>query len=182
MKRELKTFAAAALMVMSSACVADTETDTTPDAAVVEEPAAVPPAPTSADAQAARIAIDSLDEGGAFLTDGEGRAVYLLVGEPADSSACYGACAAEWPPFLTTSSTAVTAVTGLQSDLIGTLQRTDGSTQVTYDGHPLYYYHDDVAPGQTTGQDVTDEWGEWYLVTPAGEALEEAEGAAEPGT
>lgn len=177
MKRKLTTFAAAALVVVSSACVADTETETTPDAAVVEEPPAVTPAPAPASAEAAQIAVDSLAGAGAFLTDGDGRAVYLLEGEPADSSECYGACAAMWPPFLAGSATAAADAAGLRSDLIGTLQRTDGSTQVTYGGHPLYYYHDDVTPGQTTGHDVTDEWGEWYLVTPAGEPLE---GTAEP--
>jgi predicted lipoprotein with Yx(FWY)xxD motif len=57
--------------------------------------------------------------------------------------------------------------------LLGTIQRRDGSTQVTYGGHPLYYYSKDQGRGDVTGQDVTDERGEWYLVSPAGQAVED---------
>ena len=59
----------------------------------------------------------------------------------------------------------------LEPELVGSVQRHDGTAQVTYDGSPLYYARDS-GPGQTTGQDVTDQWGEWYLVQPSGERQE----------
>ena len=121
---------------------------------------------------AARIGVDSMDAG-AYLTDGEGRALYLLEGEPTDSSTCYDACATEWPPFVAAGGTATADAPEVQGNLIGSITRRDGQRQVTYAGHALYYYHDDEGPGQATGHDVTDQWGEWYLVTPAGEHLEE---------
>lgn len=121
--------------------------------------------------------VDSLDDQGAYLTDANGRALYLLEGEPQDSSTCYDECAEEWPPYLT-SQQSPTAGDQVQQNLIGTIERQDGATggqmQVTYAGHPLYYYHDDEGPGDTAGQDVTDDWGEWYLVRPDGEPLENA--------
>lgn len=60
----------------------------------------------------------------------------------------------------------------IQSDLVGTIQRADGTTQVTYAGHPLYLYSDDHAPGDVKGQDLTQFGGEWYLVSPAGDKIE----------
>jgi predicted lipoprotein with Yx(FWY)xxD motif len=61
----------------------------------------------------------------------------------------------------------------VQSDLLGTIQRQDGSTQVTYNGWPLYYFSRDQGPGQTTGQDVHGFGGEWYLITPEGTKAKE---------
>ena len=118
------------------------------------------------------IGVDSLQGAGAYLTDGEGRALYLLEGEPTDSSTCYDACAQEWPPFTAQAGTPQAEGQQVQANLIGTMERRDGSRQVTYAGHALYYYHDDQGPGETSGQDLTDQWGEWYLVTPQGEHLE----------
>ena len=67
----------------------------------------------------------------------------------------------------------------MREDLIGTIERRDGQRQVTYDGHALYYYSQDQQPGRTSGQDLTDRWGEWYLVTPEGQHLEEEQEAGE---
>lgn len=124
------------------------------------------------------VQVDSLEDGGVYLTDANGRALYLLEGEPQDSASCYDACAEEWPPYLTSQENP-TAGTAVQQNLIGTIERTDGQAagqwQVTYAGHPLYYYHSDRGPGDTGGQDLTDDWGEWYLVTPEGEPLEDSD-------
>lgn len=140
-----------------------------PAAETATEPGTLETTPAAATA----LAVESLADGGAYLTDGSGRALYLLEGEPERESSCYDECAEEWPPFLASEGTATARGTALQNDLVGTIQRRDGSTQLTYNGHALYYYHDDRAPGQTTGHDVTDQWGEWYLVQPSGEPLEE---------
>ena len=120
---------------------------------------------------AATLAVDTLEGSGPYLTDGSGRALYLIEGAPQDSATCYDACAEEWPPFLAPQGQPTAAAPPLDSTLIDTIQRRDGRTQVTYAGHALYYYHDDQGPGQTTGQDVTDQWGEWYLVRPDGQPL-----------
>ena len=105
---------------------------------------------------------------GTILVDGSGRALYLWEADTGSSSTCDGACAQSWPP-LTTSGSA-TAAGGARSGMLGTTRRSDGTLQVTYAGHPLYYYAGDTAPGQTTGQDSDGFGAEWYVVTPAGTA------------
>ena len=104
-----------------------------------------------------------------YLTDVRGRALYLLEGENAGSVRCNAACARVWPPMR---DEANLAPRQLKRELVGSRKRADGSTQVTYDGHPLYYYVEDRGPGRATGHDVHDRWGEWYLVTPQGGKLE----------
>ena len=132
------------------------------------------PVPAEQVAGGVTLGIDTLQGAGAYLTDGEGRALYLLEGEPSDSSTCYDACAEEWPPLIPETGSARPGGAAVQQGLIGSIQRRDGRTQVTYGGHPLYYYHEDREPGQTSGHDLTDQWGEWYLVSPGGEHLEES--------
>lgn len=150
------------------------------DAATEEGPGAPP---TTDAAAAAALGVDSAAALGTYVTDAAGRAVYLLEGEPEGESTCYDACAEEWPPVLAGSGGAAGdtaamepspgSAEALDAALVGTIERRDGSLQRTYAGHALYYYDDDTGPGQTTGHDVTDQWGEWYLVRPSGEPLEE---------
>lgn len=142
-------------------------------------PAAEEP-PMDVDIEGPAIQLDSLEGVGEYLTDARGRALYLLEEEPQDSSICYDECAEEWPPFLVGQGSPVADAGAVREDLISTITRADGQRQVTYAGHPLYYYHDDEGEGDTAGQDLTDQWGEWYLVRPDGEPLE-AEGAGESG-
>ncbi len=100
-----------------------------------------------------------------MLFDQPGQAIYLFDLETAGRPECYGDCAANWPPVLTTATPQATG--DVRADLLGTVQRDDGSTQVTYAGHPLYYYaHED--PGQVLCHDVDDYGGTWLVVTPAG--------------
>lgn len=146
----------------------------------VEEQEPAPPpaaeqeaAPTMPDEEATvTIRVDSLDGMGPYITDGEGRALYAIEGEPEGESTCYDACADVWPPLLASGGQVAPGAAGLQADQIATLQRRDGSQQVTFAGHALYYYQDDQGPGDTEGHDVTDRWGEWYLVRPDGRILE----------
>lgn len=89
-------------------------------------------------------------------------------------STCSDACTEEeWPVQVATGE----PMAGEQVDaaLLSTIERDDGTMQVTYNGWPLYYYHDDQAPGDTEGQGVHDDWGGWYLVAPSGEAIETGE-------
>ncbi|HWG28550.1 hypothetical protein [Actinospica sp.] len=99
---------------------------------------------------------------GIWLTDSAGRTLYLFTHDKGTTSECYGACAKAWPPLLTTGPVTISGQYTLQSDL-GTATRTDGTKQVTYGGHPLYYYEGDTAPGQTKGQGVG---GVWFLIGP----------------
>lgn len=115
-------------------------------------------------------------EYGPFIADAEGRALYLLEADSEGMSTCYDACAEVWPPFLAEVGDPAAGDPPVQAGLISTFERRDGAMQVAYGGHPLYYYEDDQGAGQATGQDVTDEWGEWYLVMPGGAALEEHSG------
>jgi predicted lipoprotein with Yx(FWY)xxD motif len=106
---------------------------------------------------------------GNVLVDGNGRALYLFTRDGTPRSHCYGACAGNWPPFLTAGKPR--AGTGAQADLLGIVRRRDGSTQVAYRGHPLYYYVGDRHPGQVLCQDVEEFGGRWYVVTRRGSAV-----------
>jgi predicted lipoprotein with Yx(FWY)xxD motif len=99
------------------------------------------------------------------LTDSKGLTLYWFVPDTSTSSACYGTCAAYWPPVYGTPSVAsgVTGVTGK----FGTIHRTDGTIQATYNGHPLYTYIGDTAPGQASGNNVDLNGGFWYEVRAA---------------
>src|SRR6185437_5133925 len=102
---------------------------------------------------------------GKILVDGKGMTVYLFVADKSTSSTCYTSCAQFWPPVLT--SGAPTAGDGAQASLLGTTARTDGTTEVTYAGHPLYYFLKDKNPGDTTGQGVNGFGGLWWVLTPS---------------
>jgi predicted lipoprotein with Yx(FWY)xxD motif len=103
---------------------------------------------------------------GTFLVSGSGRAVYLWVKDTGDASNCSGACAGAWPPVTTTGS--ATASGGAKSSDLGTITRSDGTKQVTYDGHPLYYFSGDSGAGTATGQGSDSFGAKWWLVAPTG--------------
>jgi predicted lipoprotein with Yx(FWY)xxD motif len=83
------------------------------------------------------------------LTNGKGITVYLFEKDTRAASTCYGPCAKTWPPVLTSGSPVATA--GARSSLLGTIKRTGGKLQVTYAGHPLYYFSASTEPGQVNG-------------------------------
>ena len=109
---------------------------------------------------------------GTILTDGSGRSVYLFESDTGATSTCYNACAGLWPPLTTTS--AGTAIAPAQSALVGTTPRRDGGKQVTYAGHPLYYYGGDQNPGDVNGQALNSFGGGWDLLKPSGVKVESA--------
>jgi predicted lipoprotein with Yx(FWY)xxD motif len=104
---------------------------------------------------------------GSILVDSSGRTLYLFKADVGDKSACAGACASAWPPLLATGKP--TAGTGVTASKLGTITRSDGKRQVTYNGHPLYTFIKDTKPGQTTGQGVTAFGAAWFAMTPAGD-------------
>lgn len=158
-------------------------------AACSPQPAApITTAPTEAPAEstaivpvtgAATVSLGENAELGSFLTDDKGMTLYLFTKDTPNTSNCYEKCATAWPPLLTTGAPA--AGEGVDAALLGTTSRTDGTTQVTYNGWPLYYYEKDKAPGDVVGQNVG---GVWFVVSPAGEmigaAATEAPAATEP--
>jgi predicted lipoprotein with Yx(FWY)xxD motif len=97
--------------------------------------------------------------GTTVVTNGKGFTLYSFAPDTPTASKCYGTCAAYWPPAIGTSS----AGSGLPGKT-GTIKRTDGSTQLTYDGHPLYTYVGDTAPGQASGNNVNLNGGLWLEV------------------
>ena len=101
---------------------------------------------------------------GKVLVDGRGHTLYLFTRDRADRSRCYGSCARAWPPFKTRTRPRVSG--GLDPDEIGTVRRRGGARQVTYNGHPLYYYVGDRRPGQIFCQDVYEFGGRWLIVGP----------------
>ncbi len=108
---------------------------------------------------------------GQILVDGAGRSLYLFEKDKGSTSSCYSDCAKVWPPFI--SSGAATGGTGATSSLLGTTSRTDGTKQVTYHGHPLYYYvSDDHTSGSTTGEGLNQFGAEWYVLSPTGSKVE----------
>jgi predicted lipoprotein with Yx(FWY)xxD motif len=106
---------------------------------------------------------------GGILVDSKGITLYDFVKDKGSTSACYGACAALWPP-LTTKSKPV-AGRGVRASLLGTTKRKDGKLEVTYGGHPLYYFVTDRKPGQTTGQGVNQFGGPWWVISAAGKEI-----------
>ncbi|MEA2384537.1 MAG: hypothetical protein QOH72_4508 [Solirubrobacteraceae bacterium] len=130
-------------------------------------PAASPaPSSTSASSGTVDLAKGSL---GPILTDSHGRTLYLWQADTGTKSTCTGACASAWPPLVTTGKP--TAGSGVRSSLLATTKRTNGTQQVTYNGHPLYRFAGDTAPRQTNGQGSTGFGALWYVLSPTGNQL-----------
>jgi predicted lipoprotein with Yx(FWY)xxD motif len=119
----------------------------------------------------ATVKLTSSSKEGSYLVDAQGHSLYLFEKDEKGDSYCSGACAAVWPPLET--SATPHAAGGVNGSALGTMKRDDGETQVTYDGHPLYYYAADAStPGKTKGQEVNQFGAEWYLVGRSGQAVE----------
>jgi predicted lipoprotein with Yx(FWY)xxD motif len=101
--------------------------------------------------------------GATVLTNAKGLTLYWFAPDTSTKSACYGTCASYWPP-VKGPATAGPGVTGT----LGALTRTDGSTQATYAGHPLYTYVGDSGPGQASGNNLNLNGGLWHEVTVSG--------------
>ena len=129
--------------------------------------AASPGTPASAAAATVKAGPSAL---GVTVTDATGRALYLFEKDTGGKSACDGACAQGWPPLLTTGTPAAGA--GASAALLGTVKRADGTVQVTYAGHPLYYFVADIKPGDIKGEGVQAFGAGWDLISPAGKKIE----------
>jgi predicted lipoprotein with Yx(FWY)xxD motif len=107
---------------------------------------------------------------GQVVADAHGRSLYLFEKDTRGRSACAGACAAYWPPLLTNGKPV--ASKGAKRSLVGSIRRADGTRQVTYAGHPLYFYIGDTRRGQTTGEGLDDFGAGWYVLTPGGKKID----------
>ncbi len=108
---------------------------------------------------------------GKVIVGPNGHTVYLFLKDKTpNTSTCFGACAKVWTPVPT--SGAPQAGAGVQKSLLGVTKRKDGITQVTYNGHPIYYYDDDKKPGTTEGQNKDEFGAEWYVISAQGNKLE----------
>jgi predicted lipoprotein with Yx(FWY)xxD motif len=130
--------------------------------------AAAPAAPETTAAQEASgatvaVASSSL---GQILVDAEGRTLYAFTKDKGDQSACSGECATNWPAL----TGPATAGTGAQAALLSTSTQANGTSQVTYDGRPLYHFAGDAKPGDTNGQAVGNVW---FVLTANGELVQE---------
>ena len=108
---------------------------------------------------------------GTVLVDAKGRTLYLFEADKTTKSTCYGACAGVWPPL--SAAGAPKAGPQVVASELGTTKRTDGTTEVTYHGHPLYYYAGDAQPGDTKGQGLDQFGAEWYVLAPSGSKIDE---------
>ncbi|HEY7623146.1 MAG TPA: hypothetical protein VH834_25450 [Solirubrobacteraceae bacterium] len=108
---------------------------------------------------------------GKVLVDGHSVTMYLFEKDKHGKSACSGACATAWPPLLTKGKPK--AGSGVKASLLGTTKRSDGTTQVTYNKHPLYgFIQDNKKPGSTKGEGVDAFGAEWYVVGANGKKIE----------
>jgi len=128
-------------------------------------------APADAESGAAVVSLGNVQGLGMVLVDSDGMTLYDFHKDKGTTSSCYGACAGVWPPLLTEGKPQVG--NGASAAQLGTTARKDGTTQVTYAGHPLYTYVADKKPGEANGNDIDDFGAEWYALQGNGEEPED---------
>ncbi|MEO3847981.1 hypothetical protein ABGB09_10040 [Streptomyces sp. B8F3] len=118
---------------------------------------------------------------GTILVDEKGRTLYLFEKDTSTKSTCDGACAKAWPPLLTSGTPKTDGKA--QSEMIGTSKRSDGKTQVTYNGHPLYRFEGDSKAGDTNGQGLDQFGAKWFVLDADGKEVEKGgtDGTGGPG-
>jgi predicted lipoprotein with Yx(FWY)xxD motif len=149
----------AAVALIAAACGSTSTASTGSSAGSASSAAASPVSGSSSALKTATIG------GATVLTNAKGFTLYSFVPDTATKSNCNGSCATYWPP-VKGPATAGPGVTGT----LGTITRSDGSVQATYDGHPLYTYVSDTAPGQATGNGINASGGVWHEVAVSGAA------------
>lgn len=167
---------AALLSVALSACgssASSSSTTSTTAAAATSTSAASTTSTGGAPSPVYEVRTGSVPGLGTVLVDGQGLTLYLFVPDrQSGNSTCYNACAQAWPPLLLpVGVTAPVAGSGVQSALLGTTRRSDGTVQVTYNKWPLYLWVSDSEPGQATGQGLNNLGGLWYVLSPEGKAI-----------
>jgi predicted lipoprotein with Yx(FWY)xxD motif len=126
-----------------------------------------PAASPTGSGSAATVSLTSVPKVGQVIVDSKGFTLYDFHKDKGTKSSCYGACASVWPPL--TTSGAPKATGGAEASKLGTTKRTDGTTQVTYAGHPIYTYTADKKPGEANGNDFSSYGAQWYALKANGE-------------
>ena len=163
----------AAILLIAVAAACGSSHTSSPTAARSRAPATTaPPAPPA-------VAVGSSGLGN-ILVDSQGRTVYMFGADTGTTSACTGACAAAWPPVQAMGTPI--AGTGANAALVATTSRSDGTSQVTYNGHPLYTFTGDHQAGDTNGQGLVAFGGTWSALSPAGVQILPAPPAPSPTT
>jgi predicted lipoprotein with Yx(FWY)xxD motif len=161
----------AAASLIAAACGSSPTGANNPYGAPAASPSVAPvvapsPSPSPSVATGTTITVGSTRLG-QVLVDASGRTVYLFLADKGTQSACNSSsCVQYWPPVLTTG--APQAGTGVNASLLGTTSRQDGTTEVTYAGHPLYYFISDKKTGDVNGQGINGFGGPWYVLSPSG--------------
>src|SRR3954454_12869604 len=122
--------------------------------------------PKTASGHAATVGAANEGSLGTILVDSRGRTLYLFGKDSGTKSACFGACATNWPPLRSSGKPTVSG--GASASLVSTTSRSDGKPQVAYNGHPLYRFAGDKKPGDTAGQGLTAFGGSWFALSAAG--------------
>ena len=160
----------AAIALAVAACGSSSSSST--PAAATSTPTAQNTATAEAGGSSSALATTTV-KGTKVLTNSKGFVVYWFVPDTTTKSNCNGSCATFWPP-VTGPATAGSGITGT----LGTITRSDGSKQATYDGHPLYTFAGDAAPGEAKGNGVNESGGLWYEMTVSGAKPAVVTGAA----
>ena len=164
----------AALALAVSACASSSSSS----AATGSTPAAAASSPATSASAASSTTLTARTIGSQqVLTNSAGLTVYWFAPDTSTTLKCTGSCATYWPP-VKGPATAGSGVTGT----LGTITRSDGTTQATYDGHPLYTYAGDTAPGQAKGNGLNVSGGLWYEMTVSGATPAAGAGASTSAT
>ena len=168
---------AAGIALAATACSGSMSSNGTTAAPAASSATAQPSTPAAAASAASSMAATTIGLqsasgiDGKFLADGHGRALYLFEADKGSTSACTGACAATWPPA--TASAMPMAGGGVSQSMLGTAKRADGTEQLTYNGHPLYYFSADTGSGMAKGQGVKAFGSGWYVVNGKGSKIDD---------
>jgi predicted lipoprotein with Yx(FWY)xxD motif len=149
--------AVAGVAVLAAACGSSSSAPTT---------TGTPATGSGTSASALRLAAVTLPKVGSVLTGPNGKTLYYFTTDTAGATTCTGQCAVVWPPLTVPAGATAMLPSGV-TGTVTTVQRPDGSAQVSYDGHLLYYYQGDTAAGQDKGQGVD---GTWFVSTTSGSA------------
>jgi predicted lipoprotein with Yx(FWY)xxD motif len=162
--------AAVLLLTFMTACGDDSSPDAdspAPTSSATDSTSDEPtPSPTTEPTEPGTRIVASDSDFGQMLFDRTGQAIYLFDDETTSKPTCYDACAEAWPPVLTTGDPV--AGPGVESSLLATTKRADGTVQVTYNDHPLYFYAHE-GKREVKCHDIFLNGGNWYVVQPSGD-------------
>ena len=177
--KALTAFSAAVALAVLAGCGSSSNSSSTSNgsAATPTQAAATPStasnaaATTSASGAGVVITVKHGKPGTILAAGPKRMTVYLFEGDKGSTSSCTGACASAWPPVTTTA--AATGAGAVNAAMISTTTRPDGSKQVTYHGHPLYFFTQDKDAGDAYGQGVKAFGADWYVLAPSGNKVDE---------